>query len=187
VSPPSIHFLWVLQPSFQNRPFPPGSPTKFPKSSALVHLERSVAIGAQVSFPLSNRETWAVFWCITACLTLIFLKGEVLLLSKIPKTDECPRLVALSSFKPASMQLWMMLTWFLPAGKRREFSSLRELTQDLKLRQLVMKEDKPPRASNPWISLSFLGNSFLPFFFERWHSLQEGDLELIVMQAAILS
>jgi hypothetical protein len=118
---------------------------------------------------------------------LLFLKGEVLLLPKIPMTDECPKVVTPSSFKPALKQFWMMLTWFLPAGNRRKFSSLRESTGDSKLGRLVMKEDEPPRASNPWISLSFLGNSFIPFFFERQHSFQERDLKLIVMQAAILS
>jgi hypothetical protein len=84
----------------------PGSPDEPPNSSALVRCKRSsLATGAQASFLLSDLATLAFIWCLIACLMLLFLKGEVLLLPKIAKTDVHPKVATPSSLNPALKQL----------------------------------------------------------------------------------
>jgi hypothetical protein len=64
-----------------------------------------LATGAQASFLLSDLATLAFIWCLIACLMLLFLKGEVLLLPKIAKTDVHPKVATPSSLNPALKQL----------------------------------------------------------------------------------
>jgi hypothetical protein len=119
---------------------------------------------------------------LVAWIIFNLLKGEVTLLPRIPKTD-----IPDPSFTSALKQLWMKLTLFPPAGKRRKASPWNQSISFMKLKGSCTKGEVLAVSRNLSSLPDFLRNFFVSFSFERWYSFQEGNLELIVMYAAIIN
>jgi hypothetical protein len=110
------------------------------------------------------------------------LKGEDLLLPRIPKT-ETPPAASMGALK----QLWTKFARFPPAGTRRKHSSSK---RSINFKKADRSSTKAKGVSLVNESSNFMVSSrspFVPFPFERQHSFQEVCLELTVVQAAIFT